>query len=267
MAATTHGLFRRSGVSPGMRTCSCALLALTLAVPLGAQRATVHVTGTVLSSLSGEPLPGVLLTVSREAARTTDSSGRFDFPALPGGQVSMHIEYEGKVSPDQALDLSSEKELRIEVLLDSAAADLAPHVVNADRLDNQLGLAGFYARRHLGFGRFFSRADVAKAHYHRMSQVLSSVGAMYRCGGRNCGPVLLGGGRECTMSVLIDGYPANRQDLSAMELDEVVGVEVYRRGYDIGSGVTLENGYELSALARRCGLVVIWTRDAGARSS
>jgi len=267
VAATAHGHFRGSGVSPGMRTCSTVLLALALALPLGAQRAATHVTGTVLSSLSGDPLPCVLVSVSGQASRTTDSSGRFNFASLSGGQVRMRFEYGGKDSPDQVLDLSSEQELSIEVLVDSAAADLAPAVVNADRLDNQLGLAGFYARRRLGFGHFFSRADVARAHYRKFTQVLSDVGAMYRCGSRNCGPVLLGGGRECTMNVLIDGYPANGQDLSAMELDEVAGVEVYRRGYDIGSGVTLENGYELSALARRCGLVVIWTRDAATRSS
>jgi hypothetical protein len=240
---------------------------LILAVPLGSQQATVHVTGTVLSSLSGDPLSGVLVAVPGQASRTTDSSGRFDFPSLPGGKVGMRIEYGGKDSPDQVLDLSSEKDLRLEVLLDSTAPDLAPEVVRADRLDNQLGMAGFYARRHLGFGRFFTRADVARAHFHTVAQVLSDVGAMYRCGGRGCGPVLLATGRQCTMSVLIDGYPSNGQDISRMEVDEVAGVEVYRRGYDIGSGVTLENGYELSALARRCGLVVIWTRDAATRSS
>jgi len=255
------------GYYGSMRSIATAVLALILTGPLGAQQATTHVTGTVLSSLSGDPLPGVVVAVAGQPARSTDSAGRFDFPSLPKSKVTMRIAYGGKDSPDEVLDLSSGKDLKVEVLLDSTAADLAPDVVSADRLDNQLGLAGFYARRKLGFGRFFTRADVARTHFHTVSQILPNVGAMYRCGTRGCGPVLLAGGRECTMTVLIDGYPANGQDLSAMGLDEVAGMEVYRRDYDIGTGVTLENGYTLSALARRCGLLVIWTRDATARSS
>jgi len=85
---------------------------------------------------------------------------------------------------------------------------------------------------------------------------------MYRCSSRGCGPVLLAGARECTMTVLMDGYPAVTQNLAAMSLDEVAGLEVYRPRYDVGSGVTLSNGYSLSGLARRCGLLLIWTRDA-----
>lgn len=250
-----------------MRTLSAALAALILVAPLEAQQATVHVAGTILSSLSGDPIPGALVTVPGQTPQTTDNSGRFDFAALPKSQARLRIAYAGKDSPDQVLDLSSANDVRIEVLLDSTAADLAPDVVPADRLDNQLGLAGFYARRHLGFGRFFTRADVARSHFHTVAQVLVDLGAMYRCSSRGCGPVLLAGGRECTMSVLIDGYPSHGQDLAMMALGEVAGLEVYRRDYDVGTGVTLENGYALSALARRCGLLVIWTRDATTRSS
>ncbi len=245
-----------------MRTIATTFLALTLAASLAAQQATTRLTGIVLSSLSGDPLPGVRVGVPGQSSRTTDSAGRFDFPSLPLAKVNMRFEYGGKNSPDQVLDLSKAKNPRIEVLLDSTAADLAPDVVPADRLDNQLGLAGFFERRRLGFGRFFTRADLARTHLHTVDQALLQVGALYRCSSRGCGPVLLAGGRECTMTVLMDGYPAVTENLAGMSLDEVAGLEVYRPRYDIGSGVTLSNGYSLSALARRCGLLVIWTRDA-----
>ena len=238
-----------------------AFLALTLAASLGAQQATTRLTGIVLSSLSGDPLPGVRV-VPGQSSLMTDSAGRFDFPSLPLAKVKMRFEYGGKSSPDQELDLSKAKNPRIEALLDSTAADLAPDVVAADRLDNQLGLAGFFERRRLGFGRFFTRADLARTHLHTVDQALLQVGAMYRCSSQGCGPVLLAGARECTMSVLMNGYPAVTENLAAMSLDEVAGLEVYRPRYDIGSGVTLSNGYSLSALARRCGVLVIWTRDA-----
>lgn len=245
-----------------MRTIATVFLAVTVTASLGAQQATTRLSGIVLSSLSGDPLPGVLVSVPGQSSRTTNSAGRFDFPALPLAKVKMRFEYGGKTSPDQELDLSKAKNPRIEALLDSTAADLAPDVVAADRLDNQLGLAGFFERRRLGFGRFFTRADLARTHLHTVDQALLQVGAMYRCSSRGCGPVLLAGARECPMSVLMNGYPAITENLAAMSLDEVVGLEVYRPRYDVGSGVTLSNGYSLSALARRCGLLVIWTRDA-----
>lgn len=245
-----------------MRTTGTILLALTLAASLGAQQATTRLTGIVLSSLSGDPLSGVRVSVPEQPPRTTDSKGRFEFPSLPLAKIKMRFEYAGKSSPDQVLDLSKAKNPQIEALLDSTAADLAPDVVPADRLDNRLGLAGFFERRRLGFGRFFTRADLVRSHLRTVDQALLQVGAMYRCSSRGCGPVLLAGGRECTMTVLMDGYPAVTQNLAAMSLDEVAGLEVYRPHYDIGSGVTLSNGYSLSALASRCGLLVIWTRDA-----
>ena len=68
------------------------------------------------------------------------------------------------------------------------------------------------------------------------------------------------------MVMLIDGFPAPQQDITAMELDDVVGIEVYHRGYQPAAGATLENGYDLAALSRLCGLVVIWTRAATPRS-
>jgi hypothetical protein len=245
-----------------MRTIGTTFLALTLAASLGAQQATTRLTGIVLSSLSGDPLPGVLVSVPGQSSRTTDSAGRFDFPSLPLAKVKMRFGHGEKSSPDQVLDLSTAKKPRIEVLLDSTAADLAPDVVPADRLDNQLGLAGFFERRRLGFGRFFTRADLVRTHLHTVDEALLQVGAMYRCSSRGCGPVLLAGARECPMTVLMDGYPAVTENLAAMSLDEVAGLEVYRPRYDIGSGVTLSTGSSLSALARRCGLLVIWTRDA-----
>ena len=68
------------------------------------------------------------------------------------------------------------------------------------------------------------------------------------------------------MARLIDGYPAPQQDVTAIELDAVVGIELYHRGYQSVAGETLENGYDLAALARPCGLVVIWTQAATPRS-
>lgn len=236
-----------------------AVLTLSRVAPLGAQQATTRLTGTVLSSLSGDPLRDVQVVVPGQPSPTTDSTGRFEFPSLPLGKVKMHFVYGGKTSHDQALDLSKAKNPRIEALIDSTAADLAPDVVSAERLDNQLGLAGFFERRRLGFGRFFTRADLARTRFQTVDQALLAVGAMYRCSSRGCGPVLLAGSRECTMTVLMDGYPAATQNLSAMSLDDVSGLEVYRPHYDIGSGVTLSNGYSLSALASRCGLLIIWT--------
>jgi Carboxypeptidase regulatory-like domain len=241
------------------------LLVLGSAAGLGAQQPTTHLSGTVLATWSGEPHAGVQVTVGR-AVQATDSNGRFDFPAVASGRAKLQVAYDGRTGAARDIVLPAGKSLQIEVLVDSSAADLAPYIAQASRLESQLGLTGFYARRRLGFGRFFSRADIERTHNHLVTQVLSLAGASYRCGGAGCAPVLFRYGRECRMAMLIDGYPAPQQDITAMELDDVVGIEVYRRGYQSGAGETLENGYDLAALARVCGLVVIWTRAATPRS-
>jgi Carboxypeptidase regulatory-like domain len=242
------------------------LLVLGSAASLGAQQPTTHLSGTVLATWSGEPQPGVQVTLSGRTGQATDSKGRFDFPAVASGRAKLQVAFAGRTGAERDIVLQPGKSLEIEVLMDSAATDLSPHIVDASRLESQIGLAGFYARRRLGFGRFFSRADIEKTHDHLVTQVLSIAGASYRCGTAGCAPVLFRYGRECRMSLLIDGYTAPQQDITTMELDEVVGIEVYRRGYQPGAGETLENGYDLAALARACGLVVIWTRAATPRS-
>jgi len=242
------------------------LLVLGSATALGAQQPTTHLTGTVLATWSGEPQAGVQVTVSGRAAQATDANGRFDFPALASGRARIQVAFAGRTGSERDFALPAGKSLQIEVLIDSSVATLTPFIVEANRLESQLGLTGFYARRRLGFGRFFSRADIERTHDHLVTQVLSLAGASYRCGGAGCVPVLFRYGRECRMSMLVDGYPAPQQDITAMELDDVVGIEVYHRGYQSVAGETLENGYDLAALARVCGLVVIWTRAATPRS-
>jgi hypothetical protein len=242
------------------------LLYLGSAAVLGAQQPTTHVSGTVLATWSGEPHAGVQVALSGRAVQVTDSKGRFDFPAVASGRAKLEVTYAGHTGAARDIVLPAGKSLQVEVLLDSAATDLAPHIADASRLESQIGLAGFYARRRLGFGRFFSRADIEKTHDHLVTQVLSVAGASYRCGTAGCAPVLFRYGRECRMNLLIDGYTAPQQDITTMELDDVVGIEVYRRGYQSVGGETLENGYDLAALARACGLVVIWTRAATPRS-
>ncbi|HET9709596.1 MAG TPA: carboxypeptidase-like regulatory domain-containing protein [Gemmatimonadales bacterium] len=242
------------------------LLVVGSAAAVGVQQPTTHLSGTVLATWSGKPQAGVRVTVSGGAEQATDANGHFDFPTVGSGRAKLQVTYAGHAGAARDIVLPVGKPLQVEVLMDSEATDLAPYVTEASRLESRLGLTGFYARRRLGFGRFFSRDDIAKTHDHQVTQVLSIAGASYRCGGAGCAPVLFRYGRECRMTLLIDGYPAPQQDITNMELDDVVGIEVYRRGYQSVAGETLENGYDLAALARGCGLVVIWTRAATPRT-
>ena len=241
------------------------LLMLAGAAALEAQQSTTHLSGTVLATWSGEPRAGVQVALAGRAA-ATDSNGRFDFPAITSGRTKLVVTYAGRTGKERDIVLPPGKALQIEVLVDSTATDLSPYIAQASRLESQLGLAGFYARRRLGFGRFFSRADIERTKDHLVTQVLSLTGASYRCTGAGCSAVLFRYGRECRMALLIDGYPAPQQDITNMELDDVLGIEVYRNGYQSAAGETLENGYDLAALSRPCGLVVIWTRAATPRT-
>ena len=112
-----------------MRTIT--LLCLGSAAVLGAQQPTTHVSGTVLATWSGEPHAGVQVALSGRAMQVTDSKGRFDFPAVASGRAKLEVTYAGHTGAARDIVLPAGKSLQVEVLVDSAATDLAPHIVDA----------------------------------------------------------------------------------------------------------------------------------------
>jgi len=90
--------------------------------------------GTAISSYNGRPLAGVVIAAPDiQKLVVTDSFGRFDITGLTPGRRAVRISYDGRVTQDFLFDVGGEQNKRLAVLLDVAAVDLDPIVVEARR--------------------------------------------------------------------------------------------------------------------------------------
>lgn len=101
-----------------LRILTTVLLTLVIATPAAAQAVSGSIEGTVRDRASGDPLPGVTVTVrsdvlvSGNRVAVTDVAGRYRFPSLPPGVYSLEADLAGfqktiqenvRVSVDQVI--------------------------------------------------------------------------------------------------------------------------------------------------------------------
>jgi hypothetical protein len=211
------------------------------------------ITGIVRSARDGRPLSDVLVAV-KGAFSVTDSTGRFYITRLPAGRYALHLEYAGqRGAEDYEVAVGSGRRLDLSILLDAKVVDLAPIVVEAAASDYALSLAGFYARRDRGFGRFVTRDDIDRRRPANLSMMLTGTGVLMRCVRTHCTPVRVSSGRRCAVSVFLDGLKVDNYNIDMIPPEDVLGVEVYRQGADTPA--------EFSRWSADCGAVVIWTKN------
>src|SRR4029077_155343 len=143
---------------------SCLLLLGMLVTSAHAQRdTTARLAGTVRSSIDGLPISGVMVAVKGSRVfGVSDSTGSFALDGLPDGRQVVRILYGDSLSYEHEMDLQGGKTLNLAVLLDVVTAQLAPIVVQAQTLRADRSLVGFYERKKLGVGRFYTLADLAQ---------------------------------------------------------------------------------------------------------
>lgn len=230
------------------------------------------VRGTVVAETGGAPLRDVTVRLlfldGRVAAgAVTDSLGAFRFLAPRLGRFLLSAQRLGLApveTPPIEVRLSEEVEVSLRVA--EQAIPLEPLLVQA-RTPIQLGpLAGYFQRAderlRAGSGLILSRDEIQERQALDVADLLRDmprVRVVERGGGRLPAIVFVGGGRECTPKVFLDGIHQNRGGAagSAAVVDEVVrphdleGVEVYR-GLSETPGEYYDEGH--------CGAILLWTR-------
>lgn len=249
------------------RSWSRSVALLLLAVPFvaSAQGNRSRLEGTVTALASGRPLGGVMIAVpAARAFAISDSAGRFTLAALPAGRTVVRvIQDDSTITHEYVFALNAGETKRIDVVVDAEAVELEPIVVQADWAVNRWGMAGFHARRRLGFGRFITREDIARRGALRLLDAITGSGVFVGCGRDGCGPMTVTRGGRCLLGVRIDGMPVFPEQLESIALDDVGGIEIYRNDtftpYEFRNGGWLA-GYRLGGGLGRCGTVVVWTR-------
>jgi hypothetical protein len=226
---------------------------------------TATLAGKAISAFNGKPLVGVMIAVpAAHKFSVSDSSGAFRLAGLPTGKQKVRIAYEGRETAEYVFGFSGHRTQKLTVVLDVAAVDLAPLVVEAQARDFSRNLAGFYDRKkwYSGFARFYTREDIEHVHVVRLSSLLAREGITVRCVSEGCIPAMWNRGNLCAVAVAIDGMAFMEQDYDNVQIDEVQAVEVYRSSF-MAFGLmpqiaTFTPGGVVGA--RACASVLIWTR-------
>lgn len=213
----------------------------------------------VVRDTAGAPLAAVQVTSS--GLRTyTDSAGRFQFTALPGGIVGVQVRRLGYEPRDTSVTLAGGITDSLLVVMAILPVDL-PGMSTAAQADAHRRLADFYRHRASGQGYYFDRREIEERRVTRISDLLRRLPGIRMNTDRSGRGVLrmgrTAGGRDCPPDFWIDGIRAAGLNVDDLPLTDVEALEVYKG--PSGLPPELNNRFGNPA----CGAVVIWTRLPG----
>lgn len=196
-----------------------ALPLLILSLP-----ATDSLKGTVLALASGHPLAGVVVGIGSQRA-TTDSAGHF---ALAGSASRLHLTWSGRQGTGIIPSGQDDEPLR--VVVDTETPDLQSTIEHEDwHLVGRWGMPGFFDRARQGYGRFFTRSDLARSGDVKLKDLLQSLGITHGClrDGSACGAITYYRGTPTLVSIYVDGVFQRNEQADDLPLDAVTGIEYY----------------------------------------
>ncbi len=167
-----------------MMALAAAVLWLLPHEPLSAQTGVGTVVGRVTNARSGAPLSGAQISVGEQGSGgLSDAEGRFVFPNVPAGQVTIRIQLIGFAAQQAVTDVTAGQTTVLNFRMEESALDLDGIVVT--------GTAGGTQRRAIGnvVSTLDAEKVVSEAPVANVDQLLSqrSPGLMMLPGGGNVG--------------------------------------------------------------------------------
>ncbi|MFN8883907.1 carboxypeptidase regulatory-like domain-containing protein [Gemmatimonas sp.] len=218
------------------------------------------VRGTV-QTVDGRPLANAIVGLSATGlAMRTDSAGRFLLAATPTGTWTLAVQALGYAPRQQPVDLVPGDTVALVVALVSARVMDTVQVRANAMARTVLGrnLVDFDERRKMGFGRFLTQDDFAKAEGRNILNLLTSripgmriadIGRRTLVSSR--GPTSVSQ-RECPIRVIFDGMPnAGPLDLDSIEPSTIAAAEFY-------TPATLP--FQFAFGGSPCGTLLLWSR-------
>ncbi|HEY9514521.1 MAG TPA: carboxypeptidase regulatory-like domain-containing protein [Gemmatimonadaceae bacterium] len=218
--------------------------------------------GTVKGT-NGQPLQGAqVLLLGTQLATRANESGAFRLVGLPGGTQSIEVRQIGYAPRRYAIDLSSRRESRIDVVLEERAVVLEAVEVAGRSGSN---IPGFDERSKRAFGTFITSDDIEKRGSIRMTDLFRTIpGVQVVWNGSGYTVQMTRGSSAgyCPVQYYIDGAPflaSPDDDMDMMvQPTEIAGIEVYK-----GAGDTPMQFQ--GAGGASCGTIVIWTKRGGSK--
>ena len=260
-----------------------AALLTVVATDVGAQQVTL--TGTVIDSVTRDPVEGAMIYSVNGTRTMSDKAGHFRLSHFDPSRDLLSIRRVGyapqasrlsDVGKGPGVDIGTIDLVPIAVVLD-------PIRTEAELVKENGQMADFYHRRAGGKGWFLTRDQVAQRNPILTTELLRAApGIVINCEQGPCQPATrrpygwLPGQQLCFLQVILDGMPV------AMTLDDIppawiAGIEVYKSGADtpveFGTSGKEQNTPMTGTLGGAgkaapvglstpfCGMVVVWTRS------
>jgi hypothetical protein len=218
------------------------------------------ITGIVRDSL-GLAIIGTQITIrGSQLIVETDDSGRFELAKVRPGMLSLRFRRLGYQPDTVDLLVLAGKTVPLEVKLSRLNVSLTPIVITG-RAELRGWREGFYHRKEVGAGIFFTAADIDKRNPRQLTDMFRNLPGVtvapsrgiirnqVRFRAKGCAPI-----------TWLDGTPlaAGEFDLDVISPFSVAAFEVY-------TGSIVPANFVTALGPRTCGAVVIWTKEAARR--
>jgi hypothetical protein len=263
-----HGLLQRDlGIgTAGAATVATADSNDTASPAPGAaehRRGTARLEG-IVRSAAGDPMRDVDLAVRESDERVTSGAdGRFALSQLPSGTYTLEARHVGFAPTRVSVDLASHRATTVAVTLEKQATVLNEVTVYGTPSHTR-SASGFAERRQLGFGHFFTRADIARRHPIVLSDLFRGAAAGIQVVPTESGfghKVILRGGSTALTAAAAGCQPTIYLDGMLLRGEGDGDVDWFADPQDV-TGVEIYTGPEQTPPqypGGGCGSVVIWT--------
>lgn len=229
-----------------------------LALPLSDSRSPGYITGQIVSRATGDGVPNALVTVPELALTTiTNDEGLFYLQEMPFGIYTIEIEHIAHAKRSVPARVAGGLTHNMQIELDVEAIELGGIEVTVETKRFYMDREGLISRMNLGFGDFYTRADIERIGTSSIAELLGRTAGVRSF---NNGAGLYIRGRACVPMVFVDGLMwslderMGLKDLSTFNADVI---EFYKGT----ASIPAEFNFSTNATDQvGCGAIVIWTR-------
>ena len=259
-------LQHRSVTGKLIRRAIPGVLALFVVTDLGAQEGVIGMGGLrgLVRDSSGQAIIGAQITVQgAKVLAETDESGHFELAKIPPGMLTLRFRRLGYLPDTVELLILAGKTVPLEVTLKRLTVALTPVVITG-RTDLSGWRAGFYQRRALGTGHFFTSDDIDKRNPSMMSDMFRMIPGVqvHASNGMIRNLLRFRGAKGCAPLTWLDGAPLNAGefDIDALSPRSIAAFEVY-------TGQIVPPRFAAPPMIGRptCGVIVVWSREGERR--
>lgn len=254
---SVKGMYRRRLALVALACVSVSAAAQEGSVGLGGIR------GIVRDSL-GQAIIGAQITIpGSQLLAETDDSGRFELAKIRPGMLALRFRRLGYQPDTVELLVLAGKTVPLDVTLARGQVALTPVVITG-RADLTGWRAGFYQRKDIGTGHFYTSDDIDKRNPGQLSDMFRSIPGVTVQPSRGMirNQLRFRGARGCAPLTVLDGaaLPSGEFDIDAISPRSIAAFEVYT-----GSIVPPQFSVSPGIGMRTCGMVVIWSKEGERR--